>query len=174
MKKLILILVILIGINLVSCKNNTTTKDTNKEKLVNRAESRNTPANKENNPVFGKWSIKGVVAYSPVSTYGEEDIKSIEGRELTFTKENANCFGDDVGYLDIIMDNPKYETTDIDNNKFFDYYKIELKDIDITASSVKKVNISNDQVDTTELLIKDENTLILIGGGVFIELIRVN
>lgn len=123
---------------------------------------------------YGQWVIKKLLAYGSVGTYSKEDIKSIIGRKLSFSKEKASCFGDQVKYIDDVVINPIYKKTDISRIDFSTDYRKRLTfdDLGIKSDSVSQINVADSKGNGCVFFIKDNDTLILQGGGAFFELTR--
>ena len=121
---------------------------------------------------YGQWVIKRVLAYGPVGTYSKEDIKSIEGRKLSFSKEQASCFGDQLTYLNDTAINPIYKKTVVSASDFLTGYRLPLAALGITSDSIVQIHASDANGNGCIFFIKDHDTLILVGGGVFFELVR--
>lgn len=123
---------------------------------------------------YGQWVIKKLLAYGPVGTYGNEDIKNIVGRKLNFSKEKASCFGDQIKYIDNIAINPIYKQTDISKNDFATDYRNRLTfdNLGIKSDSITQIDVSDSKGNGCVFFIKDNDTLILQGGGAFFELTR--
>lgn len=130
--------------------------------------------NKPQEIFYGQWLIKRVLAYGPVGTYSNEDIKNIVGRKLSFSKEKASCFGDQIKYMDDVAINPIYKKTDISKSDFTKDYRNRLTfdDLGIKSDSIIQINVSDAKGNGCVFFVRDNDTLILQGGGVFFELTR--
>ncbi|QDR81789.1 hypothetical protein SPTER_32020 [Sporomusa termitida] len=121
---------------------------------------------------YGQWVIKKVLAYGPVGTYSQDDIKSIAGRKLSFSQEQASCFGDQLKYVDDIAINPVYKKTVVSASDFVTAYRLTLAALGITSDAISQIQAADAQGNGCIFFIKDNDTLILAGGGVFFELVR--
>jgi len=122
---------------------------------------------------FGQWQIVKELAFGPVSTYSSDEIKNLIGKRLTFSKESATCFGDNVEYLSKIAINPNYRRTVISKKDFEENYGVTFEMLGITRDSIIRIDASDAMENGSTFFIKDNDTLILSGGGVFFELKRV-
>lgn len=189
-KKIFIIALIISSILIVGCSNKQTeepsTNNENAQVSTNTQTPSLTPTPIDNNaidndvleknekPFYGHWMIEKTVAFSRVGTYGEEDIKEIIGRTLSFSKEESSCFGDDISYLKETIKNPTYIESTMTSDEFAADFNVSLSAIGIDADTVTEIQINdaNNSLVCT-FFIKDDNTLILFGGGTFFELSRV-
>lgn len=124
---------------------------------------------------FGDWVINKVIAFG-VGTYSEEDANTLIGLDMTFTKDTASTFGDQLADAGSTIENPRYAQTVMTEDEFLADYKISLSLLGIesntaTVINVSPINISNTDYIVSTFLVKDDNTLILFGGGTYFELI---
>lgn len=149
------------------------------QETTSSLESENTNVNADNNAsteeeFYGEWVISKVAKSGKVSAYGNDEInKKIIGHQLIFSKEKSSCFGDDISYLNKVVNNPIYKKVAISNSDFEMYYRTTLNSFEIKSDSVINIDVTdlNDNIKCT-FFIKDNNTLILFGGGTFFELNR--
>lgn len=124
-------------------------------------------------PFYGLWIIKNVVAFCKVSTYDEDEIKKILGKNLRFSKEQSCCFGDDISYLNNTVKNPTYKKSTITSDEFSADFEISLRSIGINTNAVTLIEINDtNNFSACKFYIKDDNSLILYGGGTFFDLNR--
>ncbi len=121
---------------------------------------------------FGDWVIDRVAAYGSAGTYSKETAEELIGKSLSFSADSATCFGDQPSYLEETAKNPAYVTTDISGSDFITNYRMTLNKLGITADSVTQVSASDSEGNGCTFLVKDDNTLIVIGGGTYFELVR--
>lgn len=123
---------------------------------------------------FGQWVIKKLIASGPVGSYGPEDIKKILSRKLSFSAEKSSCFGDEIKYLDEVAINPVYKRDVVTRDDFATGYRYRLTfdDLGINNDSIIEVIVADSKNKGCLFYIKDNNTLILSGGGDFFELDR--
>lgn len=132
----------------------------------------NKDEDKSNEMFFGKWTIsKDLTTATQITTYSTKQINSMMGKTVNFSKENATAFGESESDLNNIIENPVYKKTIVTKQEFEDSWKIKFKDLGIDKDSITVVDVSSPQSkNTCEFLIKDDNTLILYGGGILLEL----
>ena len=131
-----------------------------------------TSSNQSHEVFYGQWVIKRVLAYGPAGTYSSDDVKNIEGRKVLFSQEKAACFGDQIRYLDNIAINPTYQKTIVSKNEFITGYRLKLESLGVKSDSLVQVNAKDANGNGCVFFIKDNDTLILYGGGTFFELVR--
>ena len=122
---------------------------------------------------FGKWIIKKELAFGPVGTFSNDDIKGMIGKILIFSKENASCFGDQVSNLINIAANPTYKKSVVSKKDFESNYRVTFDKLGIKYESITEVNVNDSKGNECVFFIKDDS-LIIYGGGVFFELDRMN
>jgi len=120
---------------------------------------------------YGEWIINKVQAYG-VGTYSSEDAESLLGKSLTFTANKANYFGDQPSDIEKVATNPIYTETIISESDFVANYRIPVDLLGIKAPTITEINVSDSNGHVSTLIIKDDNTLIISGGGTYFELIR--
>lgn len=125
-------------------------------------------------PFYGQWIINKVVAFCKVGTYGEDEIQKLVGKNLSFSKEQSSCFGDDICYLNDTVKNPIYKKSLITSDEFSADFDISLSNIGINTNTVTIIEINDtNNFSACTFAIKDDNSLVLYGGGTFFELSRV-
>ncbi|MBY6780422.1 hypothetical protein FDB15_16625 [Clostridium botulinum] len=166
-----------------------TNNNTKKESTTNKVNSNknnsnnnnNTAINKssENNPTevqneesfYRQWVIEKAVGYSKVGTYSDDDIKKIVGKKLSFSKEQSSCFGDDASYLNDTVKNPTYKKSVITSDEFLSTWLVPLSTLSINSDTVTEIEVNDSKnLPACTFFIKDNDTLILYGGGTFFEL----
>lgn len=135
--------------------------------------------NKQQEEFFGEWVIENKLAYGRVSIYGEDNIGKLLNKKISYSKELA-CFDNHF------LKNPKYKKTVLKKDEFFEMYSMPFETLGIESDSVVEVVVYtddnfNDLWFSTEesstgstFLVKNKNTLILIDGGAYFTLKRVN
>jgi bla regulator protein BlaR1 len=136
------------------------------------AQSTTTKTNEGKEIFYGDWVIKKVAAYGSVGTYSKESAESLIGKGLSFSKDKATSFGDQPSDITKVASNPVYKKTTISKADFVTNYRMTLDKLGINADSVTGVTVSDSKGTVTTFLVKDENTLIIIGGGTYFELVR--
>ena len=128
--------------------------------------------NQEGQSFFGNWVISKVIAYGPVGTYSKEEAQLLIGKSMSFSKKSATCFGEDASYINDTVKNPTYEVTTMNKEDYMSYYRMSFELLGIKGDSVKEVTVSGSEGNGCVFLVKNENSLIVIGGGVYFELLR--
>lgn len=138
----------------------------------NNDNTKNSSGEKSAEKFYGTWTIsKDLTTSKQITTYSSDDIKSIIGQKLIFSKEKATAFGESTDTLKQTIESPVYKKNVISKAKFEEEWKITFKDLGIQGDSITEVNVSNSKGENTcDFLIVDDNTLILSGGGVFLQL----
>lgn len=160
---LALILIISIGfIGLTGCK-----------PVANKASNNNTIVleNQNKEVFYGNWVIKQVLAYG-LGTYSTEDTKQLLGKSLLFSEDKANNFGDQASDITKVATNPVYKKNVISKIDFLTNYRMTFEKLGIKADSITEITVSDSKGIVCVFLVKDDNTLILIGGGTYFELVR--
>ncbi|NFG42755.1 hypothetical protein FC789_16755 [Clostridium botulinum] len=159
-------------------KDNTTNKvnsnnnnNSNNNTAINKS-SENNPTKVQNEESFyGQWVIEKAVGYSKVGTYSDDDIKKIVGKKLSFSKEQSSCFGDDASYLNDTVKNPTYKKSVITSDEFLSTWLVPLSTLSINSDTVTEIEVNDSKnLPACTFFIKDNDTLILYGGGTFFEL----
>ncbi len=121
---------------------------------------------------FGEWVISKVVAYGQVGTYSEEDTKKLIGKSLSFSKNSVTCFGDSPETLNQTAKNPIYEINDVSMTDFTADYRMTFEMLGLEGDRVTEVGAYDASGNGCTFLIKNDKSLILIGGGTYFELLR--
>ena len=119
---------------------------------------------------YGEWIINQVQAYG-VGTYSSEDAESLLGKSLIFTANKASYFGDQPSAIEKVATNPIYTETIISESDFVEKYRIPFDLLGLKAP-ITEINVSDSNGHVSTFFIKDDNTLIISGGGTYFELIR--
>ena len=121
---------------------------------------------------YGTWVIEEVLDSSNPSIYEQSELDNFIQKEVTYSKNN-------ISYENNKCSNPYYFKEIIDKENFITDYimdpsKLGLDNQDITRISVytdaQKSNYWNEMGDS--FIIKNENELIAINGGVFFKMVR--
>lgn len=121
---------------------------------------------------FGRYVIKRLLAYGPVSAYGDEDIQDMAGKKVSFSEDKASCFGDDKDSLNQTAENPVYKEETISKADFEADNRITFEKLGLEDDSITKVTAEDSKGNGSVFYIKNENTIILYGGGIYLELVR--
>ncbi|QHQ59754.1 M48 family metalloprotease [Anaerocolumna sedimenticola] len=122
---------------------------------------------------YGDWMINKVLAYGSAGTYSKKDAEKLVGKSLSFTDSQATSFGDDPSLIDQVVSDPVYTETEVTANDFISNYRMSFDRLGIKGDSAEEISVTNTDVSACTFLIKDDNTLILIGGGTYFELTRI-
>ena len=120
---------------------------------------------------YGEWIIHQVQAYG-VGTYSVEDAESLVGKTLIFTANKASHFGDRPSHIEKVATNPIYTETIISESDFVEKYRIPFDHLGIKGPTITEINVSDSNGHVSTFFIKDDNTLIIYGGGTYFELVR--
>ncbi|MCG7345536.1 hypothetical protein MHZ92_15485 [Sporosarcina sp. ACRSL] len=120
---------------------------------------------------YGEWIINQVQAYG-VGTYSREDAESLLGKTLIFTADKASYFGDRPSAIEKVATNPIYTETIISESDFVENNRIPFDILGIKGPTITEINVSGSNGPVSTFFIKDDNTLIISGGGTYFELIR--
>jgi bla regulator protein BlaR1 len=148
----------------VKPQNNSTTDKPTQSTTIKTNEGKET--------FYGDWVIKKVAAYGSVGTYSKESAESLIGKSLSFSKDKATSFGEQPADINKVASNPVYKKTTISKADFVINYRMTLDKLGVNADSVTGVTVSDSKGTVSTFLVKDENTLIIIGGGTYFELVR--
>ncbi|MDS0524708.1 hypothetical protein NNC19_03385 [Clostridium sp. SHJSY1] len=122
---------------------------------------------------YGNWVIEKAIGYSKGGTYSQKDIKKLVGKKLSFSKEKSSSFGDDVSYLNNIVKNPNYKKSNVTPNEFETNFRASVRALAINSKNITEIEVVDDKGSSScTFFIKDNNTLILYGGGTFFQLNR--
>lgn len=141
--------------------------NTDSESIDNDATTENTEKKEE---YYGTWVIQNVLAYGSAGTYSKEDAESLIGKELILSSTEATYFGDDPSYLEKASTSPTYLESDLTAEDLATNYRITFETLGIDSKSVPQVSVMDKEELVCTFLIKDKNTLIIVGGGTFFQL----
>lgn len=152
--------------------------DSTDKKVVNETSTSSPNSSTNNNTVeetyYGQWQINKELASAPVTTYSNDDIKNIIGKELTFSKESASCFGDKVSDLNYTAVNPTYKKSVISKSDFVANNRVTLDKLGVKGDTITRIDAADVKGNGCTFFIKDNNALILYGGGVYFELGKID
>jgi bla regulator protein BlaR1 len=140
--------------------------------LVAEEEAAAVPVDESQATFYGDWSISKVLAYGQSGTYSKEDAEGLIGKEMSFSVDSATCFGDQASYIDTTAKNPVYTITEYTGADFISNYRMSFDLLGLTGDAVTEIAVKDSEGNGCTLLIKDENTLIVVGGGTYFELVR--
>lgn len=130
------------------------------------------PAEDSQATYYGDWTISKVLAYGQSGTYSKEDAEGLIGKEMSFSADSATCFGDQASYIDNTAKSPNYSATEYTSSDFVSYYRMGFDLLGLTGDVVTEISAKDSKGNGCTFLIKDENTLIVVGGGTYFELVR--
>jgi bla regulator protein BlaR1 len=151
---------------------NTNVKPENNTNTEKPAQSTTTKTNENKETFYGDWVIKKVLAFGSAGTYSKEDAESLIGKSLSFSKDKANFFGDQPSDINKVAANPVYKKAVISNADFVVNYRMTLDKLGVKSDSISEITIKDSKGIVSTFFIKDENTLIIYGGGTYFELVR--
>lgn len=163
--------------------NNTSTSISNSSEQVKTEQTQQTVQTPSTNDLtdkkveeehfYGQWQIEKALAFGPVGTYSDDNIKAIIGKKLVFSKESASCFGEEVDSLNNTAVNPIYKKSVISKDDFESSYRITFDKLGIKSNTITEIDAADAKGNGCIFFIKDNNTLILYGGGVYLELNKI-
>ncbi len=120
---------------------------------------------------YGEWKVQKVLAYG-IGTYSSDDAEKLVGMKLNFSKDEADVFTDQPSDTAAVINNPEYQETTESGSDFQADYQMSFDTLGISTESVTEVQItSQDEIDGV-FLIKDSDTIIMIAGGTYFELVK--
>jgi len=122
---------------------------------------------------YGEWQIAKEIAFAPASTFSIDDISFLIGKTLIFSKEKATCFGDKIDYIELTAVSPVYSKSVISKEDFEESNRVTFDKLGIKGDSVTQIEVTDVKGNGATIYIKDGDTLILAGGGVYLELCRI-
>jgi predicted small lipoprotein YifL len=130
------------------------------------------PAADSDKAYFGQWAVSKVLAFGPAGTYSKEDAEKLVGLAMIFSEEQAVLINDQPSDQATVIEKPDYQESAITKDVFQTDYQMSFDQLGITTESVTAVAVSGQDVGGCTLLLKDENTMILMAGGTYFELTR--
>lgn len=91
---------------------------------------------------------------------------------LTFSADEASIFTDQPSDAAVIIDSPEYQETTESKDGFQSDYRMSFDTLGISTDSISLVQVTGSDGVSGTLLIKDSNTMILIAGGTYFELVK--
>jgi hypothetical protein len=121
----------------------------------------------------GEWTVKKVLAYGPAGTYSSGDAEKLVGLMLRFSSAEATIFSDHPSDSATVIKDPIYKESVITQDHFTQDFRMSFSQLGIEAQSVAMVGVSGlDDIGGCTLLLKDNNTIILVAGGTYFELTK--
>lgn len=111
---------------------------------------------------------------APLGDLGEGDLSTITGSSLSFSKDSASCFGDQLDSLGQTVSNPEYVTTTISRSDFESMTGETFDTIGRKGSNITQVVVNNSEGvnDGIVFYVIDDNTLLANSLGTFFILNR--
>ncbi len=149
-------------------------KDINKDNEVDptKNDSSTSEPSESKEVFYGEWVIQKVLAYGSAGTYSTESAESLLGKNLIFSEDKASNFGDEPSAISKIATNPIYKKTLVSKDEFITNYRMSLDKLGISSDSASEITVSDSKGTVSTFFIKDDNTLIIYGGGTYFELLR--
>ena len=120
---------------------------------------------------YGTWTVRKVLAYG-VGTYSSDDAERLMGKSLSFSADEADLFTDQPSDTPTVIHGPEYQEATISGDDFKTNYKMSFDTLGIQADSVTEVQITGADGVSGVLLVKSSDTMILVAGGTYFELVR--
>jgi len=120
---------------------------------------------------YGEWVVKRVLAYG-IGTYSSDDAEKLIGCSLNFSADKACIFTDQPSDTAAVINSPEYQETTQSSSDFQTDYKMSFDTLGISTDSVTEVQVAGPNGLRGVFLMKDSNTIILIAGGTYFELIK--
>lgn len=122
---------------------------------------------------YGQWVIRKVLSYGSAGTYGSDDAEKLVGKSLSFSADEDSIFNDRPSASAVVIKNPKYQETLVSSSDFLANFRMSFEKIGISTDSVAVVDVAGSEGTAgCSLLVKDSNTIILVAGGTYFELVR--
>jgi hypothetical protein len=93
---------------------------------------------------YGDWSIEGVLDGAPIGDFNQEDLSTIMSATLTFSKEEAACFGDQLDSLGRTVSEPEYNTVEVTKADFESMTGTSFESLGISGSRITQVAVVSD------------------------------
>ncbi len=119
---------------------------------------------------YGDWVVDSKLPDAPAGDFNEEDLNKILGSELSFTADEASCFGDSVDTLGKTVTSPQYTKTEMSRSDFESMTAETFDVIGRSGNKITQVSVINDPESNTGIVfyIVDENTLLANSAGTFL------
>lgn len=153
-------------------------KDSNNKKISD-VDSIGTDDNNVNNKMqdkksyIGSWKISKYIC-AGIGICSQDEIESFIGKTVTFSDETANYFEEQRVDKMSFLEDPIYEETDMTIEEYLNGYKLSNNTVRLNGTTVKQIDIMDENKDRLFSLLKDDNGLFIHLPGVFLELEKVN
>lgn len=124
---------------------------------------------------LGNWKVDKQLENSPLGNYNDGDLKKIIGATLSFTKENASCFGDEMSTLGTTVKNPEYIKMEIPKATFQQTTGTAFDQIGAKGDKITQISVVKDQDRNTGIVfyIVNKDTLLANSVGTFFLLTKI-
>lgn len=125
---------------------------------------------------YGVWSIDSLLPDAPLGDFNEEDMNTILDVSLTFSSEEATCFGDQMDSLGQTISKPEYIQTDVTREDFESMIGVSFDSLGISGSKIAQIAVVNDPTynDGIVFYVVNDDTLLVNGLGTFFILKRAD
>lgn len=120
---------------------------------------------------YGKWVVQEVLAYG-IGTYSTDDAEKLIGKSLNFSADSASVFTDQPSDTELVINNPEYRETTKSSSDFLINYRMSVDTLGIKTDDVTEVQVTGPDDVSGVFIVKDNNTIILIAGGTYFELVK--
>ena len=152
---------------------NTSKSTTDSQTVQNNTTKTAVIVKQQDQSFYGQWKINKLIAFGPVSIYGNEDVRKMVGKTISYSDAKAV-------YGTVTCETPYYKKENISMANFETSNKMKFSRLGITAKSIDRFTVytsssSNNLWDSTGSVfyVKDQSTLILFDGGAYFELVKV-
>ncbi|WP_291583747.1 hypothetical protein [Clostridium sp. UBA6640] len=122
---------------------------------------------------IGSWKISKYIC-AGIGIYSQDEIESFIGKTVTFSDETANYFEEQRVDKMSFLENPIYEENDMTIEEYLNEYKLSNNTVGLNGTTVKQIDIMDENKDRLLSLLKDDNGLFIHLPGVFLKLEKVN
>ncbi len=118
---------------------------------------------------YGVWSIDSLLPDAPLGDYSEEDMDTIHSVNLTFSAEEATCFGDQIDSLGQTVSKPEYIKTDIPREDFESMTGTSFDSLGVSGGKITQIAVVNDPSynDGVVFYVVNDDTLLANSLGTF-------
>lgn len=118
---------------------------------------------------YGVWSIDSLLPDAPLGDFNLEDMETILDITLTFSDEEATCFGDHIDSLGQTVSNPEYIKTDVPREDFESMIGTSFGNLGISGNKISQIAVVNDPSynDGIVFYIVSDDTLLANSLGTF-------
>jgi hypothetical protein len=150
----------------------------NTEETNTNNENDNTNNNTDNSTTeksyYGNWTIESFITSGSVSTYGEDEISQVLGREFIIKEDECTNFGDSPSYVNETIESPIYKELDFNGLEFEEYFNISPTLIGLDTDNLGVMQVYENDSNKFNFFIVTSDMLILNGGGAYFKLTRIN